>query len=73
VFKLRVNEVREAKGFSIGLLSRKSNVPQSAVQRLCKDPNYIPSFLTMVKVARTLKVPLEELFLYEEDEDSDAQ
>ena len=69
MFRLRVNEVREEKGFSMGLLSRKSNVPQSAIQRLCKDAHYIPSFLTMVKVARCLKVPLEDLFIYEEDPD----
>ena len=67
MFQLRVNEARQEKKISMGLLSRKANVPLSVVQRLCNDTNYIPSVLTLIKVARYLKVPLENLFIYEED------
>lgn len=70
MFQLRVNEVRQEKKISMGLLSRKANVPLSVVQRLCNDTNYIPSVLTLIKVARYLKVPLEDLFIYEEDEEN---
>ena len=61
------NQGTPGKENKYGLLSRKANVPLSVVQRLCNDTNYIPSVLTLIKVARYLKVPLEDLFIYEED------
>ncbi len=61
MLRLRVREILQEKGISQGRLSREANIPINLVRRLVNDKHYIPSSLTLWKVARYLKVPMEEL------------
>lgn len=51
MFHLKVKEVLEARGISQGKLSRGADVPINLVRRMVKDPTYIPSIPTLMKVA----------------------
>jgi DNA-binding Xre family transcriptional regulator len=72
MFKLRVKEVLVEKSISMGKLSREANVPFNLVRRMCKDPNYIPRSDTLSKVARYLKISMDDLYYYDEDLDAGA-
>lgn len=67
MFRLRVKEAIEAKGVSMGKLSREANVPFNLVRRMCKDPDYQPRFDTLAKVARYLDVDPRDLY-YDDEE-----
>ena len=67
MFRLRVKEVLEEKKVSQGKLSRGADLPATTVRRLVHDTNYIPSALTLDKVARFLGVPVESLY-YDDSE-----
>lgn len=68
MFKLRVKEVMDEKKVSMGKLSREANVPFNLVKRMRREPStYKPHYDTLARVARYLRVPMEDLFLYEED------
>ncbi len=59
--RLRVREVAEAKGVSMGLLSRKSNVTLAAIRKVWRDPHHDISFKTLEKIAAALEVPVSSL------------
>lgn len=59
--RLRIREIAQAKGFSMGLLSRKSNVTPAVIRKLWYDPHYDISFKTLEKIAAALEVPVGEL------------
>ena len=67
MFRLRVKEVLQEKKISQGKLSRGADLPATTVRRLVHDTNYIPSALTLDKVARFLGVKVEDLYDYTED------
>ena len=67
MFRLRVKEVLEEKKVSQGKLSRGADLPATTVRRLVHDTKYIPSALTLAKVARFLGVPVESLY-YDDSE-----
>jgi predicted transcriptional regulator len=69
MFTLRVKEVLEEKGISMGRFSREANIPLNLVRRMVKDPTYQPRLDTLAKAARYLKVDASALYI----EDNDGQ
>ena len=65
--RLRLREVAKQKGFSMGRLSRESNVSYNTVKRIYDDPYYSITTHTLAKFAKALSVPSAELL---EDEHS---
>lgn len=61
MYRLRVREVAESKGYNISTLSRASNVPFSTVRRVWKDPYREIKLTTLNKLAATLGVSTSEL------------
>ena len=61
MYRLRVREVAESKGFNISTLSRASQVPFSTVRRVWKDPYREIKLATLAKLAETLGVSTSEL------------
>jgi transcriptional regulator with XRE-family HTH domain len=66
MFRLRVKEILQEKGISQGKLSRGADLPATTVRRLVHDTNYIPSALTLDKVARFLNVSVESLYYHDD-------
>ncbi len=61
--KLRVKEVMEEKGVSMGGLSRGANIPINTVRKLVRNtPGYSPNMDTLLRVARFLEVTLNDLY-----------
>ena len=59
--RLKVKEVAQAKGFSMGKLSRVSDVAYNTIKRIYDDPNYSPTVNTLMKIAKTLGVSIADL------------
>lgn len=67
MFKMRLKEVLKEKGVTQGQLSRGADIALQTVQRMCNKQGYIPDADTLAKVARYLGVPVEDLYIYQED------
>jgi transcriptional regulator with XRE-family HTH domain len=61
MYRLRVKEVAESKGFNISTLSRASDVPFSTVRRVWKNPYHEIKLTILAKLAETLGVSISEL------------
>ena len=61
MYRLRIREVAEAKGYNISTLSRASDVPFNTVRRAWKNPRYEIKLATLNKIAKTLGVTTSEL------------
>jgi DNA-binding Xre family transcriptional regulator len=61
MLRLKVREVATEKGFNMGKLSRASDVDRNTIKRMFDDPSYSPTVETLFKVAKTLKVTLNDL------------
>lgn len=61
MYRLRVREVAEAKGFNQSSLSRASNVGFTTIKRIWRNPHYEITVPTLHKIARALGVPTSEL------------
>ncbi len=61
VVRLRVKEVAKEKGFSMGKLSRASDVDYNTIKRMYDDKKYSPTVDTLYKVAKVLNVSIAEL------------
>lgn len=59
--KLKVKEVAEQKGISMGKLSRTSDVAYNTIKRIYDDPNYSPTVNTLARIAKALNVTVGEL------------
>ena len=59
--RLRVKEVAQQKGFSMGKLSRVSDVSYNTIKRIYDDPYYSITTVTLGKLAKALGVPTAEL------------
>lgn len=59
--RLRVKEIAQKKGMSMGKLSRMADVSYRTIQRIYNDPTYFPTIPTLEKIARVLGVPTSEL------------
>ena len=61
MLRLRVKEIAKEKGFSMGKLSRASDVDYNTIKRMYDDKKYSPTVDTLYKVAKVLKVSIAEL------------
>jgi transcriptional regulator with XRE-family HTH domain len=69
--RLRVKEVMEEKGVSMGMLSRGANIPINTVRKLVRNtPGYSPTMNTLLRVAAYLGVTLNDLYTEDEAPDS---
>ena len=59
--RLRVKEIAERKGMSMGKLSRLADVSYKTVKRIYDDPHYSPTVATLGRLAKALGVPTSEL------------
>jgi DNA-binding Xre family transcriptional regulator len=59
--RLKVKQVAKEKGFSMGRLSRMSDVAYNTIKRIYDDPDYSPTVNTLAKIATTLGVSIAEL------------
>jgi transcriptional regulator with XRE-family HTH domain len=59
--RLRVKEIAEKKGMSMGKLSRVADVSYKTVKRIYDDPQYSPTLFTLGKLAKALGVPTTDL------------
>jgi len=59
--RLKVKEVAQEKGFSMGKLSRISDVAYNTIKRIYDDPNYSPTVNTLMRIAKTLGVSIAGL------------
>jgi len=61
MIRLRVKEVAQAKGFSLGRLSRASDVAYNTVKAIYLNPYKEVTTTTLNKLATALGVPASEL------------
>jgi len=66
--RLRVKEVAKERGFSMGRLSRLSNVAYNTIKRIYDDRNYSPTVNTLMRIAKTLDVSIADLVEDVQDE-----
>jgi len=59
--RLRVKELAQERGYSMGKLSRVADVSFTQVKRLFRDPYMSPGLDTLVKLADALGVKLDDL------------
>jgi len=61
MFRLKIKEVAESKGYNISTLSREANVPFNTIRRAWKNPHYEIKLATLNRIARTLHVTTADL------------
>jgi DNA-binding Xre family transcriptional regulator len=61
MFRLKIREVAESKGYNMSTLSRDSDVPFNTIRRAWKNPQYEIKLATLHKIARTLGVSTSDL------------
>ena len=61
MLRLRVKEIAKEKGFSMGKLSRASDVDYNTIKRMYNDKNYSPTVNTLMRIAKTLDVSIADL------------
>jgi lambda repressor-like predicted transcriptional regulator len=59
--RLKVKEVAKSKGFSMGRLSRESNVPYNTIRNIYRNPFYSITTTTLGRIADALGVDVSEL------------
>jgi transcriptional regulator with XRE-family HTH domain len=59
--KLKVKEVAEAKGMSMGKLSRLADLDRNTVKKLYSDSRYSPTIGTLHRIAKALGVTIADL------------
>jgi transcriptional regulator with XRE-family HTH domain len=60
--RLRVKEILQQKGMSMGKLSRASDISFNTIRRVCNDPSYSPTLNTLVSIAKALNVSVSDLY-----------
>ena len=68
--KNRLEEIRKAKGITQEELANALEVSRQTVGSL-ENGRYNPSIILAFKIARFFDVSIEEVFIYEEDENED--
>jgi DNA-binding Xre family transcriptional regulator len=61
MFRLRIKEVAESKGYNMSTLSREANVPFITIKRAWRNPHYEIKLATLSKLAQTLGVATSDL------------
>lgn len=64
MIRLKVQEVAEAKGFSMGRLHRDAGVDRKTIQRIYREPLSEISTVTLDRIATALGVHVCDLFEY---------
>ena len=59
--RLRVKEVAQEKGFSMGKLSRAADITYRTIQRIYNEPGYTPTIDTLEKIAKALWCSIHDL------------
>ncbi len=67
VIRLRIKEVAQAKGFTQNSLSRATDISLNTIRKLWNKPYSNVTVETLHKIARVLKVDINELTEYEDD------
>ena len=65
--RLKIREIAEERGFSMGLLQRKANDAVKVVQSVWRNDRHDISFNTLIKIAEALGVRVTELIDDERD------
>ena len=68
--KNRLEEIRQAKGITQEELANALEVSRQTVGSL-ENGRYNPSIILAFKIARFFDVSIEEVFIYEEDQNED--
>ena len=68
--KNRVDEIRAAKGLNQEELARALEVSRQTISSL-ENGRYNPSIQLAFKIARYFDMTIEEIFIYEEDENKE--
>ena len=71
MYRLRVKEVSQSKGYGIAKLSRLSDVSIISIRRMWRNPDYKPGLDTLEKIAKALDVRVEDLLEYIPDKDGE--
>ncbi len=61
MIRLRVKEVAEGKGMSMGKLSRTTGLAYNTIRNVYRYPTREVTTTTLTKIARALNVPVTEL------------
>ncbi len=61
MFRLRVKEVAESKGYNMSSLSRSSDVSFRTIKRMWKNPQHDVTLSTLYRIAKTLGVRTGDL------------
>ena len=61
VLRLRVKEVAESQGMSMGRLSRTTGLAYNTIRNIYRYPTREVNTTTLTKIARALNVPVTEL------------
>nr|BBH95994.1 hypothetical protein KTA_41930 [Thermogemmatispora argillosa] len=69
MFRLRVKEIAEAKGFTPSTLCKAANLTDRTVRRIFRDPYAQVNLRTLVKIAIALGVQAHTLIEYLPDEE----
>lgn len=69
MYRLKVKAVIERKGTTISAVSRGADLSINMVRRMCNNPTYAPTYITLARVAEYLGVPMEDLYYKVEDDE----
>lgn len=61
MFRLKIKEVAQSKGYNISTLSRASDVPFNTLRKAWRNPQYEIKLATLDKIAKTLGVTINDL------------
>lgn len=61
MYRLKIKEIAESKGYNISTLSRAADIPFNTLRRAWRDPYYELRLATLHKIARTLGVTTSDL------------
>lgn len=61
MYRLKIKEVAESKGYNISTLSRAADVPFNTLRRAWRNPHYEIKLATLHKIAQTLGVATSDL------------
>jgi transcriptional regulator with XRE-family HTH domain len=68
MFRLRIKEIAESKGYNISTLSRASDVPFTTLRKAWRDPHYEIKISSLYKIAKTLGMATGDLIEDETEE-----
>lgn len=65
--KSRLKELRARDGLNQTELAKKANISRQTIS-LIERNEYMPSLLIALKIARVFNEPIEQIFLFDEEE-----